>query len=125
MDACRACDDFTEMHLFKLVACCQRECEVMDSRYHWLYMCATAKSVTVETFAERAFHPIAIDKQLYPNEGPRLAISAAALRVEPDERPELLRHVLNHVESDDGGATDQRTQRRNLHAAASRVRESR
>ena len=25
-----AVDDFTEMHLFKLAACCQRECEVMD-----------------------------------------------------------------------------------------------
>ena len=41
-----AVDDFTEMHLFKLAACCQRECMLyMPKEHHWLYMCAAAKSV--------------------------------------------------------------------------------
>ena len=41
-----AVDDFTEMHLFKLAACCQRECMLyMPVEHHWLYMCAAAKSV--------------------------------------------------------------------------------
>ena len=70
MDACRACDDFTEMHLFKLVACCQRECEVMDSRYHWLYMCAAAKSVTNSAGAGRRVLEAAAPLLGLPPQGP-------------------------------------------------------
>ena len=58
------------MHLFKLVACCQRECEVVDSRYHWLYMCAAAKSVTNSAGAGRRVLEAAAPLLGLPSQGP-------------------------------------------------------
>jgi hypothetical protein len=40
-----AMDDYSEMHVFKIVACCHEECRELPRAISWWYMCAAAKAV--------------------------------------------------------------------------------
>lgn len=40
-----ALDDYSEMHAWKLVASCYKECLLQPKEHSWLYMCAAAKAV--------------------------------------------------------------------------------
>lgn len=55
-----AMDDFTELHLVKMMAVCSEEADTMPAEYGWLYLCAAAKALAASFACSRVVYDLAV-----------------------------------------------------------------